>query len=169
MAVETHIDDLINFSSTVISALASSPDIVGLMVDKAPENVTEEDMDRAREFMYDYDYIDETVQSAGSFIMVDADMVALPTDTVMDVEIYVQVAVSKSVMKLDNKIFKGVRGNRRDNLVRQIDLALRGSRDYGIGPLQLVSARTANVPAAFSSKMLIYRSPDFAKNRKALK
>lgn len=169
MAVETHLDDLINFSSTVISVLAQSPEIVGLMVDKAPEDVTEEDMDRARQFMYDFDYIDETVQSAGSFIMVDADMVALPTDTVMDMEIYVQVAVSKTVMELDGKIFKGVRGNRRDNLARQIDLALRGSRDYGIGPLQLVSARTANVPSAFTSKMLTYRSPDFAKNRKAVR
>ena len=165
MAVQTHLDELINYSSQIITKLMNSPEVVGLMMDVSPADVTEEDMERAREHMYDYDYIDETVQTAGAYIMVDVDMVAAPTGTIKDVEAYVQIVVSKTYMKLNNKKFKGMRGNRRDNLARQIDLLINGSRDFGIGKLLLVTARTANVPAAFSSKLLTYRAADFAKNR----
>ena len=168
MAVQTHLDELIDYTSKIIAALSNSPEVVGLIVDKAPSEVTEADMDNARNKMFDFDYIDETVQSAGAFIMVDADMVAAPTGTIKDLEVYVQIAVSKTYVKLSPTIFKGMRGNRRDNLSRQIDLLLNGSRDFGIGKLQLVTARTANVPPSFTSKMLTYRIPDFAVNRAAL-
>lgn len=167
MAVETNLDELIDYSSDVIAALSASPEIVSLIVDKKISDITDDDYEQARRQMFDFDYIDETVQSAGAFIMVDADMISLPTGTIKDIEVYVQVAVSKTMMELDRKKYKGTRGNRRDNLARQIDLVLRGSRDYGIGPLQIVSARTANVPSAFSSKLLTYRSPDFANNKAA--
>ena len=168
MAVQTHLDELIDYTSKIIAALSNSPEVVGLIVDKAPSEVTEADMDNARNKMFDFDYIDETVQSAGAFIMVDADMVAAPTGTIKDLEVYVQIAVSKTYVKLSPTIFKGMRGNRRDNLSRQIDLLLNGSRDFGIGKLQLVTARTANVPSSFTSKLLTYRVPDFAVNRAAL-
>ena len=168
MAVQTHLDELIDYTSKIIAALSNSPEVVGLIVDKAPSEVTEADMDNARNKMFDFDYIDETVQSAGAFIMVDADMVAAPTGTIKDLEVYVQIAVSKTYVKLSPTIFKGMRGNRRDNLSRQIDLLLNGSRDFGIGKLQLVTARTVNVPSSFTSKMLTYRVPDFAVNRAAL-
>lgn len=167
MAVNTHLDELINYSSQIITALSNSPEIVGLMLDKSPADVTEADMDAAREQMYDFDYIDETVQTAGAFIMVDVDMIAAPTGSIKTLEAYVQIAVSKTYVKLNAKKFKGMRGNRRDNLARQIDLLVNGSRDFGIGKLQLVSARTANVPSSFTSKLLTYRSEDFAKNRAA--
>ena len=167
MAVQTHLDELINYSSQIITDLSNSPIVVGLMLDKSPDAVTEDEMDAARGKMYDFDYIDETVQSAGAFIMVDVDMVAAPSGTIKSIETYVQIVVSKTYMKLDPRKFKGMRGNRRDNLMRQIDLLINGSRDYGIGKLQLVTARTANVPAAFSSKLLTYRIPDYATNRAA--
>ena len=168
MAIETHLDELINYSSQIITALSNSKEVVGLMLDKASAEVTEDDMDQARAQMYDYDYIDETVQSAGAFIMVDADMVAAPTGTMKTVEVYVQIVVSKTYMHLNPKKFKGMRGNRRDNLMRQADLLINGSRDYGIGKLTLITARTANVPSAFTSKLLTYRVSDFAKNRAAM-
>lgn len=167
MAVQTHLDELINYSSQIITALMNSPEVVGLIVDKQAADVTEEDMDRAREQMFDYDYIDETTQEAKAYIMVDVDMVASPTGTIKDIEVYVQIAVSKTYQKLNTRTFKGVRGNRRDNLARQIDLLINGRRDFGIGKLQLTSARTANVPSSFTSKLLTYRSSDFAKNRAA--
>lgn len=167
MAVKTHIDELINFSSEILLRIAESPEVVGLIMDVAPADVTDEEKDAVWRYLYDYDWIDETVQSAGSFVLVDVDMVAAQTGTIKDLEIYVQVVVSKQIMALNHKTFKGVRGNRRDNLARQIDLLLNGSRDFGIGQLQLASVRTANVPAAFTSKLLTYRISNFAKNREA--
>lgn len=169
MAVETHLDQLIEFSSNIIAQLANSPEIVALITDNPEPDVDGVDGEKAREHMYDYDYIDETQTSAGAFIMVDVDMTAADSSTIKDLAIYVQVVVSKTYMRLDPKKFKSVKGNRRDNLVRQIDLILNGSRDFGIGKMQIASARTAIVPTSFTSKMLTYRVYDFSKNKKAPK
>lgn len=166
MAVETHLDELIDFSSNIISKLANSQEIVNLIVDKPNADIYGADGDEARAHMYDYDYIDETQTSAGAFVMVDVDMVAADSGTIKEMDIYVQVAVSKTFMRLDPKKFKGIKGNRRDNIVRQIDLILNGSREFGIGKIQLISARTSIVPTSFTSKMLTYRVYDFAKNKK---
>jgi len=165
MAVQTHLDELINYSSNVVRALLGSKEVVALMTDHPDPDLYGADGDAAAQHIYDYDYVDNTQLEAGVYIMVDCDMVAAPTGSIKDLELYVQVMVSKSIMPLDPKKFKGVKGNRRDNLARQIDLLLNGSHDYGIGRLQLVSARTANVPSSFTSKLLTYRIPDFAKDR----
>ena len=69
---------------------------------------------------------------------------------------------SKQFVDLD---FVGVKGNRRDNLAREIDLLLRGSRDFGIGKLELVSAITSPVPKKFTSKLLTFRAVNFANGK----
>lgn len=165
MAEQTHIDDLIDFSSDVINKLINSKEVVGLIVDKNDPDLFGEDGENARDHMFDYDYIDETVLQAGAYIMVDVDMTEASSGSINDLEIYVQIVVSKKYMNLDPKKFAGIKGNRRDNLARQVDLLLNGSRDFGVGRLQLASARTASVPQAFTSKMLVYRIPDFSKKR----
>ena len=169
MSQKTHLDELIDYSSNIISSMANSQEIVALMLDKDPANVDlgGDDGDIAREHMFDYDYVDDTQLEAGAYIMVDVDMIDSPTGTVKDMEVYVQIVVSKTYMELDKKSFKGVKGNRRDNLARQIDLLLNGSKDFGIGKLSLMSARTANVPKSFTSKMLTYGVSDFAYTRGA--
>lgn len=165
MAKQTHLDELIDYSSLIISKLATSPEIVELMLDSPGIDVASEEAEKARERMFDYDYIDDTVLSSGAYIMVDADMVDLPSGTIKELEVYVQIVVSKEFMTLDAKKFKGVKGNRRDNLARRIDLILNGSREFGIGRLQLASARTSSVPDAFTSKLLTYEVVDFAVDR----
>lgn len=169
MAVETHLDELIDYSSKIISALCASPDVVRLILDKADVNIYGADAEEARRYMYDYDYIDETVQKSGAFIMVDCDMVDSPSASFKEMEVYVQIVVSKTFMELDPAIFPGIRGNRRDNLARQIDLLINGRRDFGVGKLMLSSAKTAGVPSTFTSKMLTYSIPDFARNVRASK
>lgn len=165
MAIQTHLDQIIDYTSNVISELANSPTVVGLMLDKFNPDMNGVDDEEARKFMYNYDYIDETNLQARAYILVDADMISAPTWTTKTMELYVQIIVNKSYMALNTKIWKGRRGNRRDNLAREIDLILNGSRDFGIGKLKLTSATTASVPAAFTSKLLTYRVPDFARDR----
>lgn len=166
MAVQTHLDQLIDYTSDAIRIIAGSPEVVGLMLNKPNPNMDGVDDEEARKYMYNFDYIDETNLEARAYIMVDADMVSAPTWTVKDMELYVQIILNKSFMDLDTKVWKGRKGNRRDNIAREIDLVLNGDRGFGIGRLQLVSATTANVPSAFTSKLLTYRIPDFARDRK---
>ena len=165
MAIQTHLDQIIDYKSDAIYAISQSKIVVGLMLDKIDPDMDGDDYEIAREHMYNFDYIPDTNLASDAYILVDADMVMSPTWTVKDMELYVQIVINKTYMPLKTKLWKGRKGNRLDNLSREIDLALNGSRDFGIGRLQLISARTANVPTAFSSKLLTYRIPDFARDR----
>ena len=167
--IQTHIDELINYPAKVINAIAGSQEVVGLMLDDPNIDMDSELAESVRDHLYDFDYIDDTVQEEGVLIMVDSDIVDMPNPNVSNIEVYVQIFVNKHYMRLDPSKFTGVKGNRRDNIARQVDLLLRGRRDFGIGRLELVSAITANVPKKFTSKMLTYTVPNYGVNKELVK
>lgn len=166
--VETHIDELIDFPAKIINAIASSQEIVGLIFDDPNIDMESDLAESVRDHLYDYNYIDETVEEDGVLIMVDSDIVDMPNPNVASIEVYIQIVVNKHYMRLDSAKFPGVKGNRRDNITRQIDLLLRGRRDFGIGRLDLESAITASVPRKFTSKMMTYAVVDFGVNRELM-
>lgn len=164
MAKKTHIDQIINYTHEVISKIKSSKEVMGLIANNANIDLNDESSAQWESHIYDYDYIDDIPATAGAYIMVDTDVVKASSGTINDFEIYVQVVCSKEYMTLSPSIFKGVKGNRRDNIAREVDLLLNKSNDFGIGQLELSSARTATSPQGFTSKLLIYSIPDFSTN-----
>lgn len=168
MANTTYLDDLINYKHTVIKSLADDQGVVGLLLnDPHVDMESDAAYDVVGNVIFDFDYVDRTVQRTDAYIMVDAEMVNPTSGTMHMWRLYVQVVCEKGYNKLDHKIFKGVRGNRRDNLARQIDLLINGRRDFGIGELELHSVTTATVPDTFTSVLLTYTIHDF--NQSAIK
>ena len=80
---------------------------------------------------------------------------------IKDAEIYVTVACHKQYMKLDHSIYKGMMGNRRDNITRYIDKLINNSPIFGIGNLTLKSVRTLSPYNQFIFKELTYTVPEF--------
>lgn len=167
MAGVSHLDEIIDYKNNVINTIASSQPIVGLILDDPNINM---ERDKAYSVydnnLFDYNYVDDTQMQASALIMVEVEVPRISTDTVKDMVLYVQVVVSKDYMTLKPSIFKGIKGNRRDNIVRQVDLLLDGSRGFGIGKLKLESVVIANVPDGYTSTMLTYTVPDFARDRR---
>ena len=64
-------------------------------------------------------------------------------------------------MKLPRQTFKGISGNRRDNLVRYIDKVLNNSDFLGIGTLKLNAVRTLSPINGFTAREITYEVPDF--------
>lgn len=168
MANITHVDALINFSAKIIQKIAASQEVVGLMLNDPDILMTSEAALNIYDDLYDYDYVDDTIDGDKALIMVDVDMLRQSSPTMSDYEIYVQVVCTKQYMKLTPSLFKGVRGNRRDNIVRYIDLLLNGSKEFGIGKLELKRVNTAVVPEKLTSKLLTYKVVDFAQDRTKL-
>lgn len=136
---------------------------MSLLLNKQDVDMNSQEVYQAESaYFFDFDYIDDTVLEANAYIMVDADMIKLSSPAMKEISIYVQIVCSKQFVDLD---FVGVKGNRRDNLAREIDLLLRGSRDFGIGKLELVSAITSPVPKKFTSKLLTFRAVNFANGK----
>lgn len=166
MAEKTYLDDLIGYKHRIIYDLASSHDVVGLLLDDPQINM---DSDAAYEVVgnniYDFDYVDKSIQRNDAYIMVEAEMANPTSGSMARWWLYVQVVCAKEYNPLDPKKFKGVVGNRRDNLARQIDRLINGREDIGIGHIELANAGPAPVPDTFTSVMLTYEIQDFRRER----
>ena len=163
---KTPLQDGVDYKAQVVARLVSSQAVVGLLLNNPEIDLdSDEAIDSLDDIIFDFDYIDRTVERSNAFIMVDADMVGPTSASFNAWEIYVQVVCHKDYVKMDSKIFKGVRGNRRDNLMCEIDKLLNGSRVFGIGRLELKSAVTAMVPDSFTSKLLTYTVHEARKER----
>jgi len=166
MAIHTHLDEIIKYKETIKDMFSKSQMVLALIADNPNLQLdSDEALDIADQHIFDYDYIDGTQTQTGAFIMVDVDMVDRPTPTMKDLVVYVQIVVSKSYMSLKGRGFIGVKGNRKDNLARFVDLCINNSSEFGIGRIGLDTAITGNVPDGYTSKVLTYSVPDFARNR----
>ena len=165
MTVKTHLDEIIEYKETIKDMVAKSQIVLALLSND--ENI-EVDSNEASDVMdqsfFDYNYIDNTQTSVVPLIMVDVEIPSVPTGTIKDMYVFVQVAVPKTQMILDTIKF-AVKGNRKDNLLRQIDLLLNNSQEFGIGKLKLESVNVASAPDKYTSTLLTYSIYDFARNR----
>lgn len=167
MSKQTYIDELIEFKEKVILAIANSQKVMGLLGDDPDIDIDGEEAEKLlKRNIFDYDYVSSTVQRSDSYIMVEVKLAQPTSGSIYKWYVYVQVVCYKDNVPLDKKKkFKGVKGNRRDNLVREIDYLLNGSTDFGIGKLNLIHAAPASVPEEFTSVMLTYEINDFRNER----
>lgn len=160
------LQDGIDYKSEVIAQICTAQPVIALLTDSPTIDI---DSDEAYEVteknVFDYNYISRTVERSDAFIMVDADMIAATSGSMNAWELYVQVVCHKDYVPLSSRKFKGVKGNRLDNLVFEIDRLINGTRYFGIGKLSLQSCKTAVVPDSFSSKLLTYRIEEFRRER----
>ena len=160
------LDDMTLYKEAIIRKIAASQKVIGLLVN---DPMIDMDSDEANDIIdrniFDYDYIDRTVQRSDAYIMVDSELDYPTSGTMNQWRVYVQIVCAKTFNSMDHKIFKGVSGNRRDNLAQEIDALLNGERFIGIGDLELLSAAPATVPDTFTSMLLTYRAHDFRRER----
>lgn len=166
MAKDTYLDELIDYKDSIVKRLAQSQDVVGLLLnDPNVDMESDAAYDIVGNNIYDFDYVDKTVERDDAYIMVDAEMVSPSSGSFNKWCLYVQIVCSKKYNRLDGKLFKGLKGNRRDNLARQIDVLLNGATGFGVGRLDLYSASPAQVPDTFTSILLTYDIQEFRHER----
>lgn len=158
---KTHIDELVDYPAKVILKLANDKNCIALLKNKT--SINEDDVDDVLlNNIFDFEYVDKTTTEAEAYIWVEADVPYISNRTIKGMAIYVTVACHKQFMKLDHKVFKGVIGNRRDNLARYIDLILNDNFDFGVGKLTLKSVKTlTSSNPNFTMRELVYQVPDF--------
>lgn len=162
----TSLERVTVFPAEVIDKLCHSQEVLDLLANKRGAVVEDiEDEDGNLKCIFDYEYVEETIVDAKSFVCIET-LVRGDGRTVDECKVYVHVICHKDGMRLDNKIFKGVIGSRRDNLIMEIDKVLRGSRDFGIGTLVLEQVNSFAVPPAFTGRTLVYDAPVFSRSER---
>lgn len=159
---KTYLDQIVEYPSKVMLRIAEDKTCTGLLINKAFNEVTEVDADKAMtDFIKDYQYVDETTQTVAAYIWVEVEIDRVDNRAIKGITLYVTVACHKNYMDLNRQIFKGIMGNRRDNLVRYIDKILNNSEFLGIGALKLNSVKTVTPINGFTIREIIYDIPDF--------
>lgn len=158
----TYLDELVEYPAKAIQRLGTTKSIVALLTDDADVDMDSDEADEVFDkYLFDYGYVDGTTNEAKAFVCVEAEMVKAPTPTMQDLRLYVTIICHKDFMRIDARNFSGVIGNRRDNLVREIDKVLNGSDIFGIGQLCLNSVKTVSSPTGFTARELTYSVADF--------
>ncbi len=159
---KTYLDQIVDYPAKVMLRIAEDKYCTGLLTNKAFAEVGEDDIDRAAdEFIKDYQYVDDTVQTTAAYIWVEMEVNRVDNKTMKGIRLYVSVACHKNYMTLNRQTFKGIKGNRRDNLVRFVDKVLNNSEFLGLGALKLHSVKTVTPINNFTIREITYEIPDF--------
>lgn len=161
MSVLSFLDEIVRYPAEAIRLIGEDKYCTGLLVNKAFSDVTDDDKDVAYSRMFDYQFVTSTTTETRAYVFCEIDVPRVENQTIKDVSLYVTVACHRDFMELDRKIFKGIIGNRRDNLVRFIDKLLNFSDIFGIGALSLRSVKSGTLSDKFTIRELEYRVPDF--------
>lgn len=159
---KTYIDQIVDYPAKVMLRIAEDNVCSGLILNKNFNNITDEDKDKVlEENIKDYQYIDDTSQETAAYVWVEMDINRIENRTVKNCMLYITVCCHKNYMKISPTVYKGILGNRRDNLVRYIDKLLSNTILLGIGKLTLKSVRTVSPINGFTARELSYEIPDF--------
>lgn len=166
MANKTHIDQLIDFKEDVIEMMMADKELMGLVFDDPDIDLDSDEVFNVRDTnIYDHSYSDETVQTDGVIILVETELVGVLSKEINSFNIIIQVIVARNYMKLDTRRFKGLRGNRRDNVIRRIEMLLHDKR-LSLGRLSLIDCGPVDVPRGFTSVRMVLSCDDFSRNRR---
>lgn len=124
------------FPDLVLLELSKNPLFVSLLTNIPDASL--DDKDTAAKWNIctnNYIAVDETITDTMSFCCVDT-RIKMDGTEVVNAYIDILVGVHRDVMSLRGTAFTGLSGNRRDNLIREIDYTLRGSHAFGIGGLE---------------------------------
>ena len=164
MAVNTPLDEIIDYKDTAIKKMLASQDIMSFMFDIPNIDMEGDEVYNAREEnFFDYGVNPDTIQTDNVSIFVQSSMVNRPNANFKDMAVTISIVCNVGYIKLDKKKFKGIKGNRIDNIARQIVVALNDDdQEFGIGELALTQCRPVNVPKGYTAVELAYEVDDFA-------
>lgn len=106
--------------------------------------------------VFPYEFIPETVEHGSTFICFEVDIQKAANKTFYMPTLYIWVFAHKSKMRLENG--KGVR---TDKLCSEICKKINGSKEYGLGELDLYSAKRFSPMTAYNGKLLTFTATDF--------
>lgn len=160
----TYLDELVEYTTKALQKIGTNEKIVQLLTNNPEIDMNSDEADEVFDkYLFDYGYVDGTTEETAAYICVEAEVVQSPTPTMQNMLLYVTVICHKEFMKINPSKFKGLIGNRRENLTRFVDEVLNGSEAFGLGKLKFQSARVVPAPTGFAARELTYQVPDFKK------
>lgn len=143
--------DFFDYKNKLMEDILTTPSIVSLLSDDVGDSAE----GLAYKQVFPYEYIPDTVQEGKTFICFEVDVEKTVNKTFYLPIIYIWVFTHKSKLRLSTG------GIRTDMLSSEIAKKINGSLWYGLGELELMSARRFAPMSDFQGKCLKFEAREF--------
>lgn len=133
--------------------LLTNPEIVNL-IDCEQENLKPEQLAYTR--VFPCEYIPDTVEHGNTYICFDVDVDRVANKTYLYPILYVWVFTHRSKLRLPNG-----GGVRTDKLCSEICKTINGSKEYGLGELNIASVKRFAPVTDYQGKVMMFRAKEF--------
>ena len=146
------LDEFFDYKNQLMEDLLTNKDIVALI----NEDISFKKAASLRYTqVFPYEYVPETVETGKTFVCFDVDIQKSIDKTYLLPTIYVWVFTHKSKLRLPEG------GVRTDKLCSKIAGVINGSRNYGLGELDLYSVKRFAPMTDFQGKVMTLYAKDF--------
>lgn len=142
-----YLDEFFSYKNKLMGALLKSDEICKLLYD---EDITRDGPSLAYTRIFPYEYIPETVEYGGTYICFDVDVESVQNGTFLSPTITIWVFTHKSKLRLPEG------GVRTDKLCCEISKLINGSREYGMGELNLSRVRRFAPMTDYQGKSMVF-------------
>lgn len=147
------LNEFFDYKSELIKTLCSNKEIVRLVVDGQEPVVP--NFDLAYKQIFPYEYVPETVDEGKTFICFDVDIASVVDKIYYNPMLYIWEFTYKTKLRLADG------GVRIDRLAVEINKELNGSRNFGLGELELRSVTSFSPIKDFQGRQMVYTAIDF--------
>lgn len=147
------LSDLYDYKNKLMEDLLTNEKIVELLNEELPFS---EARSLAYKQVFPAEYIPETVHDGSTFICFDVDVQSADSKTFLTPILYVWVFAHRSRLRLPNG-----GGVRTDALCSEICKAINGSREYGLGELNLYAVKRFAPMTDYNGKVMTFIMKEF--------
>lgn len=147
------LDELFDYKNQLIKDLLTSKNIVNLLVDDGKFQGDSKDL--VYKAVFPYEYLPDTTEEATTYLCCEVDIEGVFDKTFLHTYIYIWVFTHISLLQLSEG------GLRMDKLSSEITKTLNGSRVYGLGTLELHSAKRFAPVSTYQGRVLKFYTKDF--------
>lgn len=147
------LQDFYDYKNKLMEDILTNEDIVHLI----NEDVKMEDAYQlAYKQVFPAEFIPETLHDGSTFVCFDVDIQIAPNKTFLCPTLFVWVFVHRSKLRLPDG-----GGVRTDKLCSEICKAINGSREYGLGELNLYSSKRFAPVTDYNGKCMVFHAKEF--------
>lgn len=147
------LEEFFDYKNQLMNDLLTNKEIVRLLADDCePANDVQSLVYKQ---VFPCEYIPDTIEHGQTFICCDVDIQRSLNKTFLLPVLYVWVFSHKSKLRLPEG------GVRTDKLCSEIAKAINGSRDYGLGELDLYSVKRFAPITDYQGKVMMFQAQDF--------
>lgn len=147
------LEEFFDYKNQLMGDLLTNENIVKLLYD---DTHTVESEALAYSQVFPCEYIPDTVEHGKTFICFDVDVQQSVNKTYLLPTLYIWVFTHKSLLRLP-----GGGGVRTDKICSEICKSINGSRNYGLGELNLYSVKRFAPMTDYQGKCMTFHAVDF--------